>query len=384
MLPDKLRKKLIERDVQNALRTLDATHHDRVDFSSNDYLGFSKSQTIYQGAAAVLKDFGLERNGATGSRLLSGNHALYEETEAAIARFHQVETALIFNSGYDANVGLISSIPQRGDVVLYDALCHASIRDGIKMSHAKAYKFLHNDCEDLRKILHSLREKFKNNDQEIYIVTESVFSMDGDSPDLVQMSKLAGEFNAFLIIDEAHAIGVLGSQGEGLVQQLGLEKDVFARVVTFGKALGCHGAAILGTNELKQYLINFARSFIYSTGLAPHSIATINVSYQHLKNSNNNILSLNSNITFFKSCIIKMGIDSHFIDSESAIQSCLVSGNDNVKELSAMLLKNKFDVRPILSPTVPKHQERLRICLHSYNTKIQIENMLSLITGYLS
>ena len=384
MLPDKLRKKLIERDVQNALRTLDATHHDRVDFSSNDYLGFSKSQTIYQGAAAVLKDFGLERNGATGSRLLSGNHALYEETEAAIARFHQVETALIFNSGYDANVGLISSIPQRGDVVLYDALCHASIRDGIKMSHAKAYKFLHNDCEDLRNILHSLREKFKNNDQEIYIVTESVFSMDGDSPDLVQMSKLAGEFNAFLIIDEAHAIGVLGSQGEGLVQQLGLEKDVFARVVTFGKALGCHGAAILGTNELKQYLINFARSFIYSTGLAPHSIATINVSYQHLKNSNNNILSLNSNITFFKSCIIKMGIDSHFIDSESAIQSCLVSGNDNVKELSAMLLKNKFDVRPILSPTVPKHQERLRICLHSYNTKIQIENMLSLITGYLS
>ena len=386
MLPKKLQDKLNQRREANALRQLKTPDSELVDFSSNDYLGFSKNSAIFFRASEILKEQNLELNGAAGSRLLSGNHKLYELTERFIAKTHQVEAALIFNSGYDANVGFFGSVPQRGDVILYDEYIHASIRDGIQMSHAKAYKFKHNDLNDLESKL-SLRAQSRSlekaNDSQIYVVTESVFSMDGDTPDLFKLVDLCDQFSAQIFIDEAHAIGVFGT---GIIDELGLEHRVM-RLVTFGKAMGCHGAAILGSEILKSYLVNFARSLIYTTALPPHSVATILASYQHAvsdsKLPNSALKKMRENIQYFQKELKKQQLQEFFIKSDSAIHCAILPGNARVKQISAALLKAGFDVKAILSPTVPEGQERLRICLHSYNSQNEIKTLLSLLAKSL-
>jgi len=370
-LPKTLQDKLEVRKANNALRTL-KKQSQLIDFATNDYLGFSRSKTIFEKTHQLLLDREITNNGATGSRLLSGNHDLYIETEAYISKFHQSENALIFNSGYDANVGFFSSVPQRNDVILYDELSHASIRDGIQMSLAKSYKFKHNDLEDLEKQL----QRFQNEFIEIYVVTESVFSMDGDSPNMKKLVQISENYKALLVVDEAHALGVFGnpetSGGEGLVQGLQLHDKVFARIMTFGKGLGCHGAAILGSNDLKSYLVNFSRSLIYTTALSPHAIATILVAYQELAKSQKAIEIVKENSRYFN----RIMNHSTF---ESSIKSIVISGNENVKFASNFLIEKGFDVKPILSPTVPEGQERLRFCLHSYNSKEEIKTALEFL-----
>ena len=386
MLPKKLQYKLNQRREANALRQLKTPNAELVDFSSNDYLGFSKNSAIFSRAGEILKEQNLELNGAVGSRLLSGNHKLYELTERFIAKTHQVEAALIFNSGYDANVGFFGSVPQRGDVILYDEYIHASIRDGIQMSHAKAYKFKHNDLNDLESKL-SLRAQSRSletaNDSQIYVVTESVFSMDGDSPDLLKLVDLCEQFSAHVFVDEAHAIGVFGT---GIIDDLGLGNRV-SRLVTFGKAMGCHGAAILGSESLKSYLVNFARSLIYTTALPPHSVATILAAYEHTasdaKKLNSALKKLRENIQYFLEELKKQQLQEFFINSDSAIHCAILPGNARVKQISTELLETGFDVKAILSPTVPAGQERLRICLHSYNSQNEIKTLLSLLAKSL-
>ena len=376
--PQNLQSKLDLRQQNNALRVL-VEPNSLIDFSSNDYLGFAKSAAIFNQTHQFLIDRKIRTNGATGSRLLSGNHGLYNETENYIANFHQSETALIFNSGFDANVGFFGSVPQRNDLIFFDALSHASIRDGILMSKAKSYKFNHNDFEHLEQLI----SKFKNSSAEIYIVTESVFSMDGDSPNLAELVDLSNKYNCNLVVDEAHALGVFGEKGEGLVQQMQLQDAVFARIMTFGKGLGCHGAAILGSSNLKNYLINFARSFIYTTGLAPHAIATIYLAYQELAKKPNNLLQLRQNIIFFNQQKQLLSLKNIFVRSKSAIQSALFPGNENVKKLALHLNKHAIDVKAILSPTVAEGQERLRICLHNYNSEKEITDVLHLLSTFV-
>lgn len=380
MLPKKLQHKIAKRIEENSLRRL-GKPNDLTDFSSNDYLGFSASEIINKRALETLKESNLQFNGATGSRLLSGNHPLYTTTERAIAKFHNVEDALIFNSGYAANIGFFSSIPQRGDVILYDELSHASIREGIQLSQAKAYKFKHNSLEDIEKQLSS-RVESKSNDEEFYLVTESVFSMDGDQPDLKAIIALCKKYDCRLIVDEAHALGVIGV-GRGALYELEYANNVFASIVTFGKALGCHGAAILGSSALKQYMINFTRSFIYTTGLPPHNIAIIRAAYSKLEEDTITLSLLNSNIALLRLQIIKQGLETSFILSDSAIHSVVIAGNIRVKEASILLAENGFDVKPILSPTVPYGQERLRICVHSYNTVEEITRLVELIATFV-
>ncbi len=387
-LPLKLKKNIDIRKQENAIRKL-GFKKNLIDFSSNDYLGFSDLKQIYSATEKILTDFNLMRNGATGSRLLSGNHQLFSPAEDFIANYHSAESALLFNSGYDANIGFFSSVPQRGDLIFYDELAHASIRDGISMSRAKAYKFKHNDIADLRG--HIERSRNINNDSEIYIVTESVFSMDGDIPDLRTLAEFAEKQKCFLVVDEAHATGVFGSDGAGLVQELGIQDKVFARIITFGKALGCHGAAILGSAALKEYLVNFARSFIYTTALPPHSVATILASYQYIKNKPElaevnpeqvevpEIKKLKQNIEFFKAEIVANKLQSFFTESNSAIQSCIIPGNEKVKNAASKLEAEGYNVKPILSPTVPKGKERLRFCLHSFNSREEISGVLKIL-----
>ena len=373
--PNKLLDKIELRNKNSSLRSLSSTTG-LVDFASNDYLGFANNKDIFERSKELLTDSALERNGATASRLLSGNHSLYDMAEKVIAMHHGVETATLFNSGFDANIGLLGSVPQRGDVILYDALVHASIREGIRLSNANAYKFDHNNLDDLEQKL----KKYQS-DGECYVVTESVFSMDGDGPDVVSLVELCESYGVHLIVDEAHAIGI---SKKGLLAEAGLQKKVFAIVITFGKGLGSHGAAVLAQGLLKTYLVNFAKSLVYSTALPPHSIATVIAAYEQLfsEHGTNSVNNLHSNIAILRSYIIKYDIKKHFIDSNSAIHSIVVPGNQAVRKLSKQLSDVGLDVRPILSPTVKEGSERLRICLHAFNSAKEIETLIKHLSQY--
>lgn len=375
-LPENLNRKLENCKQENQFRKL-PVFNNLIDFSSNDYIGFSKSETLFKHTHAYLLENEIFQNGATGSRLTSGNHSLYQIAESFIAQFHEAEAALIFNSGYNANLGFFSAVPLENDVVLYDELCHASIKDGVAMSRANSHHYIHNDFEDLEKYI----LKFPN--ATIYIVTETVFSMDGDSPNLEELIQLSEKYNCYLIVDEAHALGVFGDKGEGLTQYLQLHDKFFARIVTFGKGLGSQGAAILGSVDLREYLINFARSFIYTTALSPHAVATIFMAYQQLETEKENIEKLRQNIVFFNQQKNLLGLKPMFVHSKSPIHSAIVPGNENVKKLAEELQNKGFDVQAIVSPIVPENQERLRFCIHSYNSQEEINQVLELVRDFV-
>ncbi len=358
--PANIAKALQARQEKKLLRTL-STNFSGADFISNDYLGFSK--------LGLLGDTNSKNIGSGGSRLISGNSDFTEETEKKIATFHKAEAALVFNSGYDANVGLFSSVPKKHDLVLMDELIHASIYDGVRLSYAKHYKFNHNDVSDLAHLL----DKYSNEYENIYVAVESVYSMDGDEAPLKELISLKEKFkNVFLIVDEAHAIGVFGA---GLCE--GREEDFFARVYTYGKAMGCHGAAVLGSKDLRNYLVNFARSFIYTTALPQHAIENISNAYDLLKDSEQPTL-LRENIIYFLG--ETKGMNS-FIKSRSAIQCMVLGSNEKVTELEAKLKKAGIDAKAVKSPTVRDGTERIRFCLHAYNSKQEIGNLVKTLKG---
>lgn len=356
-----LEKKLQERRDQQAFRTL-RLPEGKTDLCSNDYLGIIHNGLLETTEAPWLK------HGSGGSRLLAGNDVLTESTEQLIAKFHESPAALLYNSGYDANVGLISCVPQRGDTIIYDYLSHASIRDGIRLSFAQSFSFRHNDLEDLEKRLQSTTGN-------VFVVTESVFSMDGDMAPLVEMLALCEKYNVHLIVDEAHATGVVGERGEGLVQHLGLHQRVFARVHTFGKAVGCHGAVVLGSRLLRDYLINFSRAFIYTTSLPQSSVRAIRDAYALFPQMKSERLWLASLIRLFQQATIRF----EKLVSETPIQVVIIPGNEAVKQVAAQLQDAGLDVRPILYPTVPKGAERLRIVLHAFNTEKEVRALLKLL-----
>jgi len=354
-LSKKLKDRLNNRIKDNSYRSL-KTENKLIDFSSNDYLGFSKHL--------------IENNkfniGSTGSRLITGNTEKTERLEKKIAEYHNAKSGLFFNSGYTANLGLFSTLPQRGEFVLYDEYIHASIRDGIRLSNAKAYSFKHNSLRDLE-------QKLSHYSGTVYVAIESVYSMTGDSPDLIAISQLCEKYNALLIVDEAHSFGLVGEKGEGLVAKLKLQNKIFATVVTFGKALGYHGAIILGNKGLRSYLINFCRPFIYTTAPSPHIINTIEEQYLVLEKE----LNLKHIIFELKKLFLKQILDSTITitGENSAIISIEVGENTKTKELASFIQSKGFDVRPILSPTVPKGKECIRICFHSYNSKEEVVNL---------
>ena len=366
MTDDFLDHKLSKREQNNSLRSLHIKKEDLVDFCSNDYLGVVRSRLIEKSATPNLP------HGSTGSRLLSGNYPLIEATEKLIAGFHQAASGLIYNSGYDANTGLISSVPQKDDLILYDQLSHASIRDGIRLSFASAHSFLHNDPEDLES-----RLKAAGGHRQKFVVTESVFSMDGDLAPLIPISLLCEKYNAALIVDEAHATGVIGTKGEGLVQQMNLQKKCFARIHTFGKACGAHGAIILGSEKLKKYLINFSRQLIYSTSLPPASVEAIKISYDCFPAMDKQRERINELVAIFQGSALSYQI----LKSQTPIQVIIIPGNEQVKRIARICRDKNFDIRPILYPTVPLGQERLRIVLHAFNTIEQVHGLINVLNS---
>ena len=223
-----------------------------VDFSSNDYLGFARDAAIHQAVAQESAMY-TSAGGSTGSRLLSGNSEYAEALERRIGDFHGFPSALLFNSGFDANYGVLSSVPQPGDVVIFDELVHNSMREGIRASRATSASFAHNNVSALRQQLQ--RHRSVSSTGSLFVAVESVYSMDGDIAPLRNIVAEAKAFHAEVIVDEAHGIGSQGDQGRGTVHQLGLTGDVFATIYTFGKALGAHGAAVVGSEVLRDYLI---------------------------------------------------------------------------------------------------------------------------------
>lgn len=360
-----LKERLEERRENGLLRTL-VTHDDKIDFCSNDYLGFARMDALRLPTTEHMLA------GATGSRLISGNSAQAVEAERAVAACHGAEAALIFNSGYTANVGLLSAIATKGDTFILDEYVHASIIDGVRLSHAERFRFKHND-------MHSLEQKLALAKGNRFVVVESIYSMDGDEAPLVEIAAICKRHGALLIVDEAHAVGVWGEQGQGLVCKHGLQAQVFACIYTFGKALGLHGAAVTGSRTLVDYLVNFARPFIYSTALPPHAYAQITAAYALLPTAHReNLFAL---IRYFQASAHELQ-HLHFLPSHTQIQGIVLGDNAKAKSLSQHLLAQGFYAKAILSPTVPLGTERLRICLHAYNTEAEIDQLFAAINQF--
>jgi 8-amino-7-oxononanoate synthase len=353
-------KKLQNRAEKGTLRSLDLFNQG-LDFCSNDYLGLSKEKKEKKGSFS----------GSTGSRLISGNSSEALKSELLLSDFFQAEAALIFNSGYDANLGLLSSIPQRGEIILYDELLHASARDGIRLSHAKSFSFKHNDLVDLEK-------KMKKYVCPVFVVVESLYSMDGDFSPLVEINNICIKYKAKLIVDEAHTGGIFGNEGRGISVELGIEKDVFARVFTFGKAYGIHGACVVGSKTLIHYLINFARSFIYTTALPKQQYFDISSTVTH-KKIPSLAVKLFENIAFFRNELQNFNLSSH---EKSPIQILFVGNIEKTLFVAKQLQNDNFLVKAILSPTVPEGTERLRFCLHAFNSKDEIKRLTEKINLY--
>lgn len=348
-----IRDRLAQKEALGLKRSLVSINH-QIDFSSNDYLGLAQTNHLTPQAEFAA--------GATGSRSITGNPAIAEATEALIAQFHQREAALIFNTGYMANVGLLSCIAQRGDTYISDEYIHASMIDGIRLSHANRLRFKHNDVADLAL-------KLKQASGQKFVLTESVFSMDGDFAPLKAIADLCEEHDALLIVDEAHATGLYGPKGEGLVVAHQLQDRVFACVHTFGKALGLHGAVVTGSEELRAYLINAARSFIFTTALPPTIYPQLQAVYKLLPGADRS--GLQQKIAHFRT-VINRYPTLQWMDSESAIQGLLLGENHLTKSVALQVQANGYFVRPILSPTVPVGKERIRICLHLFNEATSI------------
>lgn len=361
-----LKAKLDERSHAGNLRRLPETR-ELEDFVSNDYLGLARNKDLF---SQIHKRVGEEApmlNGGTGSRLLSGNHRFYLELEEQLRDVFKSQSALAFNSGYAANQALVASVAAKGDTIIYDQLSHVCLKEGAWLSQAQTVVFRHNDLDDLKM-------KIRQASGRVFVVTETIFSMDGDIAPLREVIEICNEFGAFLIVDEAHSTGVTGPKGAGMLVEHDWHHEVFARVYTFGKAMGVHGACIAGSQRLKDFLINFGRPFIYTTSLPPHSVISIEESFKFLAHHIDLQVRLKEKIETFR----MLFPDS---SSETAVQPIMIGSNEQARQVSVRLMELGFDVRPILSPTVRRGTERLRVCLHVYNSENSLKNLVSSLSG---
>ena len=352
MVNTRFEEKLKKRQTEGILRKLPSANVG-VDFTSNDYLGYARSKDLRKNILEKIKDTPI---GSTGSRLLTGNSLLAEQLEEELAYFFGGPSALLFNSGYELNSGLLSCIAEKSDTILMDQNVHVSIKQGAKSSGAKCFYFRHNDLSHLQK-------RLEKGQGVLFVVVESVYSMDGDISPLSEIIHLTQKYHAHLIIDEAHAVGVLGEEGRGLAARVDWQKNIFARVITFGKALGVQGAAVIGSKLLKKYLINFCPSLIYTTACSFPTLVSIVEAVKLLKKGRNR-KELQSNIAFFNQ---KMNISHH----PAAVYS-FVMDKAQLRKNSDSLKQQGFLVNPVFSPTVQQGTERLRVCLHAFNTPEEI------------
>lgn len=350
----RLQQKLDERSQNGNLRTLQV-FESGIDFCSNDYLGLSQLE---------LSSKEIPSNNGGSSRLISGTKQLHLDVELKLAQKFNHESALLFNSGYSANCGLFSAIGLKDTIFLYDERAHASIKDGLRLSFAKAYSFEHNKLSDLKRLL----SKFQQ--QMVFVIVESLYSMDGDFAPLKDIAQLTQEFGAELIVDEAHTGGLFSDKG--YCEYISLPTTPFARIFTFGKAYGSHGACILSSKTVIDYLINFSRPFIYTTALSYHHVLDIEKKVLHLELKTIQ-LKLQANISYFREKAKHLNLCS---EDHSPIQSVIIPTNKAARAMEKKLQQDGIHVKAILSPTVAVGNECIRISLHSHNTKDEIDQLI--------
>jgi 8-amino-7-oxononanoate synthase len=342
-----------------------------IDFSSNDYLGYSKR---FQRAASVSERDSLSRSGAA-SRLLRGHHPIWDEVESKLAEWHGAEAALMLTSGYAANEGLLSTLLEAGDTVFSDQCNHASIIDGARLSKAERLVYRHNDLNELESLMRR-QIPIRSSKQAWFVVTESVFGMEGDVAPLRELAALTQKYDAHLVVDEAHATGCFGQAGSGLVDAFGLRGQVLATVHTGGKALAVPGAYIVGSRLLKDLLINRCRHFMFTTALPPTIggwwLETLNDAPRDLQARE----ALHNRTGLFRAELAKLGIaagGSHYI-----VQ--IVVGSDESAVTAARQLQEAgFDVRAIRPPTVPPGTARLRISIHADHAEADLQRLANVL-----
>jgi 8-amino-7-oxononanoate synthase len=363
-----LSNKLKQRKEAGLLRTLRLPEN-LVDFTSNDYLGLASEPLLKERIAHSFSP--IKENGSTGSRLLTGNKSYHTYAETFLAEHFESPDALSFPSGYMANLALFSALPQKGDVVLYDEYIHACVKDGIRLSFADKKSFRHNDLGDLQRLL----ERYASST--CYVAVESVYSMLGDSAPLRDLAALCNRYHAHLIVDEAHSTGVMGPHGKGACIGAGITSDCLAIIYTFGKGMGVHGAVLACSPELKDFLINFSRPFIYTTAVDAHTLIGMVESIRLLNEQAWRIQRLQENVAYFqKQMVAKTNIRP---SSQHAIQPLKIAGNHAVKAASELLRKQGYDIRPITSPTVPVGEECLRVVLHTFQKSTEIDELSDIL-----
>ncbi|MBU0683955.1 MAG: 8-amino-7-oxononanoate synthase [Candidatus Omnitrophota bacterium] len=381
-MEQRIKKFLAERKEKGLLRTLTPISRfsgskiyidskEYVNFSSNDYLGIADDPELISAVLRILPD----RVGISGSRLMTGTSGVHIKLENRIAEFKNKEAALVFNSGYQANVGIISSLCRKGDCIFTDRLNHASITDGILLSGVKYFRFKHNDTGHLEELLKKERSKYKS----ALIVTETVFSMDGDIAPIEKIVHLKDIYKCMFMVDEAHATGVFGQNGAGIVSAQNLSGKVDIIMGTFSKALGGFGAYAAMSRELRDYMINVCRSFIYSTALPPVIVMANLKALDLVVKETKRRQVLLENSTFLREKLLENGFKTK---GETQIVPVIMGENKKALLLSDRLKESGFWVIAVRPPTVPAGEARLRLSLTFNHTKDMLENFIKELCGH--
>lgn len=371
-----IRKRLAERKHNGTLRQMKVVSPGDIDFASNDFLGYSVSGML-RAAMEIRRGHASHPGvGATGSRLITGNSALIEETEEAFAALTGSEAALFFNSGYLANLAVLSALGDRDTLFLYDEEVHASIKEGMRAGFSSRFPFRHNDKADLEKLLSRNRDKFER----VYVVTEGVFSMEGDMPDVSAILEICREYDAALIIDEAHALGTCGREQLGPGYDCRSHPHLFGRIYPLGKAAGTHGAFFCGSRDLVSFFVNFSRPFIYTTAPAYDQVLSVSAAVSLLK-AKSGFGSLQRRIREYTDICHAGGPLSYFSANPTPVQWYKPADSRLLAQGVRALAEEGISVFPIFSPTVRKGEERIRIILHSFNTKDEIDLLIKILAG---
>ncbi|KAB5584963.1 pyridoxal phosphate-dependent transferase [Coniochaeta sp. 2T2.1] len=406
---------LDRRRARNQLRTLTTVPPGTADFSSNGYLSLSTHPAVQAAFLAQLQEQAPRSLlGSGGSRLLDGNSSRAERLERTIADFHRAPAGLLFNSAMDANLGLFSCVPQPGDAVIYDELIHASVHDGLRLSRVgvdKRIAFAHNcvwrneknagrKLKPLETVLLDLQtgvdgHLFQSGERNVFIAVEGVYSMDGDVAPLkgivacVSRSLPAG--NGYLIVDEAHSTGIFGDRGRGLVCELGLEDGVWAQVLGFGKAMGCSGGIVLCSETTRSYLVNYARSLIYTTAIGFPALAAVEVTYDFITNGRAEPLLANlRRMVRLAHTLLLVAVERNnpppyllHVDAAEPKSPIIPVFTSQPRSLAKHCQKRGFMVRPIVAPTVPLGSERVRVCIHAGNTPGEVEGLVAAVEEWV-
>lgn len=341
-----------------------------IDLSSNDYLGLADHPSLLQESKRMAEEYGTS---SSASRLMSGDLHIHHLLEEVVADFKGKEASLVFGSGFLANIGIISAICQKTDAVFSDRLNHASIIDGILLSGAQFFRFRHNDIGHLENLLKKERAKFKK----ALIVIETIYSMDGDRPPLKEIVNLKKKYNCILMVDEAHATGIFGRNGAGIVEEEDLTHEVDIIMGTFGKALGSYGAYVAASKKTIDYLVNRARSFIYSTALPPSVIGANLTAIEIIKKEPFRRKILLEHVEYFRGLLKNKGFNTR---GSSQIIPVVIGDNKKAIIAANMLQQHSIFALPIRPPTVPRGEERIRFsvtCYHSEEILYKVAEVLN-------